>query len=166
MTKEQIQKKKEYQKEYYLRPGVKEKHRISRDKRKNRPDVKEYERQWQKEYLQRPEIKEKNKIAGRERKLIRKYGLSTAAFQDMLNGQGGACASCGLDDWGFHGPVVDHDHTTGDIRGILCSGCNRAAGLLHDNPERVIKLAEYLKRHAKTSSGVAAGFVVGSLLKK
>lgn len=40
----------------------------------------------------------------------------------------------------------DHDHKTGNFRGWLCGNCNRAAGLLQDDPERARKLADYLSR--------------------
>lgn len=41
---------------------------------------------------------------------------------------------------------VDHDHTTGAVRGFLCSGCNSALGLVKEDPERLRKLAEYIER--------------------
>ena len=41
---------------------------------------------------------------------------------------------------------LDHDHTTGKIRGMLCSNCNRAVGLMDDDPIHLIKAAAYLLR--------------------
>lgn len=41
--------------------------------------------------------------------------------------------------------VVDHDHATGKVRGLLCHNCNRALGLLHDNPVTINNALEYLK---------------------
>lgn len=41
---------------------------------------------------------------------------------------------------------VDHDHATGEIRGILCRFCNALEGMLNKQPERVLKLVDYLKR--------------------
>ena len=41
--------------------------------------------------------------------------------------------------------VVDHDHKTGKVRGLLCHNCNRALGLLHDDQELMQKASEYVK---------------------
>jgi hypothetical protein len=40
---------------------------------------------------------------------------------------------------------VDHNHTTGKVRGLLCSSCNGALGLFKDNPEVVAAALLYLK---------------------
>lgn len=40
---------------------------------------------------------------------------------------------------------VDHNHETGEYRGVLCGNCNRAAGLMGDDVDRLMALAEYLK---------------------
>lgn len=39
---------------------------------------------------------------------------------------------------------VDHNHKTGEVRGMLCGPCNRAVGLLKDDPERMAALIHYL----------------------
>lgn len=41
---------------------------------------------------------------------------------------------------------IDHDHNTGAIRGILCSGCNVSLGHAKENPETLRKLALYIER--------------------
>jgi hypothetical protein len=87
----------------------------------------------------------------RERRIFYKYGLTLEAFDSMLAGQGGVCAACGSAEWGPGGPKVDHDHATGKVRGILCSGCNMAAGHAEDGPERLRALADYLEKSRRTS---------------
>src|SRR4030042_3712120 len=58
--------------------------------------------------------------------LKRLYGLTPQEFNELLTQQGGTCAICKSSDWNGRGPVVDHDHTIGQIRGLLCHACNTA----------------------------------------
>ena len=90
---------------------------------------------------------------GKAYMLQKKYGLTQMEIDALLALQGGVCAACGTTRWGNRGPVVDHNHQSGEIRGILCNGCNQAAGLLGDDPERAIKLSDYLNKrgHAVAS---------------
>ena len=64
-----------------------------------------------------------SKSRARKSHLLRKYGLSPEDVDGMLRDQGGCCAICSLP---FDGktPHVDHDHTTGIVRGLLCARCN------------------------------------------
>ena len=41
---------------------------------------------------------------------------------------------------------IDHDHSTGEVRGCLCSKCNTALGMMRDSPELLERLAEYVRR--------------------
>lgn len=79
--------------------------------------------------------------------MTRKYGLTKAEFDLLLEQQGGVCAICAGPRSGpgkrFH---VDHCHDTGQVRGLLCGNCNTAIGLLGDDPERAEKAAAYLRR--------------------
>lgn len=76
------------------------------------------------------------------------YGLTPEQYAEMLEEQGGVCAICGTDEWPGKGnrPHVDHDHSTGRVRGILCSHCNHGLGKFRDDPERLRAAAEYLER--------------------
>lgn len=88
--------------------------------------------------------------ARRAQNLKAKYGLTVQEYDQMLAAQDGACAICGASGSGvsrFGVLVVDHDHETGEVRGLLCSTCNSAIGLLGDDPETVQKAAGYLSRH-------------------
>lgn len=83
-----------------------------------------------------------------------KYGLTVEEWEEMYDSQGGSCASCGRDfsdDTKFRA-AVDHDHTTGKVRALLCNRCNRAIGLLEDDVELVDKAAAYLR--SKVDLGV------------
>ena len=74
------------------------------------------------------------------------YGISLKEFDALLAKQGGGCAACGTSNWNSRGPVVDHDHSTGRVRGILCHNCNCGSGMLGDDPARVEKLLAYLRQ--------------------
>lgn len=81
--------------------------------------------------------------------LTRTYDLSPGDWDELWQSQGEVCASCGdapLPDSKrrFH---VDHNHTTGEVRGILCHGCNVALGLLKEDPERIRALAAYIESY-------------------
>ena len=74
---------------------------------------------------------------------LKQYGLSVEQYEQMLADQGGACAVCGaVPDRTLH---VDHCHTSGRVRGLLCSECNTGIGLMCEDPERLRRAAEYLR---------------------
>jgi hypothetical protein len=84
----------------------------------------------------------------------RQYGLLPEMYDSMLNEQRGLCAVCQQPEalGGRGGAVmplsVDHNHGTGVVRGLLCSLCNRAIGLLRDNPGIAEAAAAYRRHHA------------------
>ena len=87
-------------------------------------------------------------MAARDRWLRWKYGLTSAQVDAMVINQGGLCACCGellmADNYArWH---VDHNHRTKVIRGILCTRCNSAAGLVGDNAAGARRLLDYLAR--------------------
>ena len=83
-----------------------------------------------------------------------KFGLTPAAYAEMLAQQGGGCAICGKpQDQEKKRFPVDHCHKTGQVRGILCGNCNRALGLLQDNPSLLVRATSYLTR---SSSGATS----------
>ena len=87
------------------------------------------------------------RVETRERHLVRKYGVDLAAYAAMLADQNGACAICGkLEASETHGVLhVDHCHTTGAVRGLLCRNCNHVLGLMRDDAALLIRAAEYLQ---------------------
>lgn len=79
------------------------------------------------------------------------YGITAAKYNAMLEVQGGCCAICGkTPEENERKLSVDHDHATGEVRGLLCSNCNRGIGLLQDSPE----LCELAVLYLKTPTGV------------
>ena len=90
---------------------------------------------------------EKYRGAARRSSLKKRYGITPEEYDAMLLAQGGACASCGDgQSEGGYRLSVDHNHDTGEVRGILCNGCNAALGHLKDDPQRILALLAYLRR--------------------
>lgn len=85
-----------------------------------------------------------------ERYYKRVYDITLEEYLDMAEKQNFVCALCGKPNFAMKNAhsgclVVDHDHETGKVRGLLCHNCNRALGLLHDDAGLMLKAAEYVK---------------------
>lgn len=81
------------------------------------------------------------------KQLMRRRGFTIEQYNKALFEQKGKCAICGLEWEGYKNRknlYIDHCHETGYFRGLLCDTCNRAIGLLHDNPIILIAAAEYI----------------------
>lgn len=81
---------------------------------------------------------------------VRVYGISLDTYLDMAESQNFVCKICGKPNFRMKGChsgslLVDHDHETGKVRGLLCHNCNRALGLFHDDPVALSSALEYLK---------------------
>lgn len=96
----------------------------------------------------------KNAIANRQWQLRSKYNLSPTDVERMLKEQDGRCAICrGLIGPEWYGNLhVDHNHTTGKVRGLLCSACNTGLGLFKDSVRRLAQAIVYLEAHGETFS--------------
>lgn len=91
----------------------------------------------------------------REKRVIYRYNLSSDDYTKLYRNQGGLCAIC-LEHPESNRLVVDHCHSSGDVRGLLCDACNTAIGLLMDSPEVVINAARYLENNNKAAVSIAA----------
>jgi hypothetical protein len=77
-----------------------------------------------------------------------KYGLTPEGKVEMLTSQGNRCACCGSDSPNHkQGWVVDHCHTSGRVRGILCQPCNLTLGKVRESVEHLQALIAYLEKH-------------------
>ena len=72
------------------------------------------------------------------------YGITFDDYEAMLKAQNGLCAICGGQCSVKKRLSVDHDHTTGAVRGLLCIKCNCAIGYLKDSTDLARKALEYL----------------------
>lgn len=76
------------------------------------------------------------------------YNMTKADYEAMELAQDGCCAICrGYSGWRANGGrlVVDHDHETGLVRGLLCPSCNRGLGQFRDSPEFLTSASNYIK---------------------
>jgi len=87
----------------------------------------------------------RDKLTAIRRKYV--YGITSIGFNALLIEQKGACGVCNRKEPTKLGWHVDHDHTTGKVRGVLCSNCNTAIGLMKDNPLIADSAAVYLRKH-------------------
>ncbi len=88
--------------------------------------------------------------------LMKRYGITPEEYDRRLSDQGGGCALCGSTEIGSKESVkffmVDHDHNTGAVRGLLCATCNMWVGNCEQLLERVgeAKLMRYLHPEGRT----------------
>lgn len=92
---------------------------------------------------------EKNNTPVRKRKsrdtmLKSNYGISIEQYEEILVSQQGVCWICEKTN-GRRSLAVDHNHNTGQIRGLLCSKCNIALGYVDEDPDILEKMISYLK---------------------
>lgn len=86
------------------------------------------------------------RIAGLLSEIQKKYGITKTQYRDAYHAQGGKCAICRKPERTARNTLlaIDHDHVTGHFRGLLCSHCNRAIGLLQDDPKIIRRATEYV----------------------
>lgn len=83
-----------------------------------------------------------------------KFGITEQQYDEMLEKQGNACAICKSTESGDRRTkrlAVDHCHTNGHIRGLLCAACNKGLGLMRDSPELLREAIKYLQRNTPTA---------------
>lgn len=79
------------------------------------------------------------------KRLLDTYGLTPEDYDNMLEAQGGGCAICGRSpEEESRRLCVDHDHETGENRGILCNSCNVMLGGARDDPQALARGIDYL----------------------
>jgi len=92
------------------------------------------------------------------RNLQRRYGLSVDEYQTLLANQNFACPICEVEisntiEYKGKRPVaVDHNHETGDVRGILCSMCNLMLGHARENTSILYRAIVYLSERGAYAS--------------
>jgi len=139
-----------YKKEYYEN----NKEKISTYGNEYRKLNKEKKKEYDKLYRQKnkEKIKEQKKLQYdylkvKDKDLKRKYNISLDDYNKMLLEQEGKCWTCSMKAEDEKGKVlvVDHNHLTGEVRGLLCNRCNTAIGLLQESQETIAKVSKYLQ---------------------
>lgn len=118
---------------------------------------KEYKREYMRKYrLKRyhedPEFRAKALERARNNKRKAKFGIGNAEVAELLDGQDGVCMIC-MSPLVLYAATerhkaahVDHDHKSGQIRGILCNNCNNGLGRFKDDPDLLRAAVWYLTR--------------------
>ena len=117
------EKRREYQREYY---------------KKNSDKIKKMSSEFRKNNKER--ISECRTITSKKYRIEKEYNISIEEYYTCMN-TSNVCEVCGIDS----NLVYDHDHTTMKFRGVLCSRCNVAIGILGDNEQGLLNALNYIK---------------------
>ena len=121
-------------------------HKDIRNKTGKRSNCKECDKKATK--LWKENNKERIAKYNAEYKLAYNYGLSNEQYLDLIKNQNGCCAICSTHQSELKRKlVVDHDHTTGKVRGLLCSFCNVAIGMFKESEENIMSAISYLRNY-------------------
>ncbi len=93
----------------------------------------------------------KYRLTSRKLMLNKKYGLTIEDLEKMIEKQNKKCAICFQDlQVGTVKCCIDHNHETGEVRGILCSNCNTGIGLLKENNNILQSAIKYLSNQVQS----------------
>lgn len=82
---------------------------------------------------------------------LNRYGLRPEDYDVMFEQQKGLCAVCGQPPDEDEFLNIDHDHETGEVRGLLCRPCNTGLGCFRDDPDRLLNAFAYLTASAASA---------------
>jgi hypothetical protein len=117
---------------------------LASQKKANKKYNKKTNNEAVKKYISTP----KGKEAQRKSNLKSKYGLSPEEYDNKLANQNHKCAICGLDETENKKKLaVDHDHSTGKVRDLLCINCNTGLGMFKENIDNLATAIKYLNKH-------------------
>lgn len=107
-------------------------------------------KEGRKQYLK--EHRTANPRLYKDKDLRKNFGITIEEYEEKWQQQNGVCAICSQPEKGTrNGKVrwlnVDHDHFTGEVRGLLCTNCNVAVGMLYEKKDVINKVVDYLEEH-------------------
>lgn len=88
--------------------------------------------------------KNRDPLVQRKAELKRLYGITFDDYVSLYKKQNGVCAICLQECKTRKSLSVDHDHDTMAVRGLLCNRCNRAIGMLGEDPDILERAKEYI----------------------
>ena len=120
--------------------------RRSQAKARLNPDKVEKIREVNRQY------REKNRQVLRDKERERRFGITRHEYAELFHNQNGVCAICfqpenATRNGKIKALAVDHDHTSGKIRGLLCADCNMGIGKLKENKDNFLSAIKYLHEH-------------------
>lgn len=148
------EKRNEYSRKYYQENLDKIKEYGQDYRASTKEEKREYDKSYRQENSDRIKTLKKRQYdysKYRQNLLKRKYNITLDDYNKMLLEQDGKCWTCSIkaEEQKNKVLVVDHNHLTGEVRGLLCSNCNSAIGLLKESQEIIEKVSKYL--HEKGS---------------
>lgn len=96
-------------------------------------------------YMNSPTYRASKNLSDKELRAydrFRNYRITDEQYEQLFQSQNGCCAICGEEKR----LVIDHDHDTRRIRGLLCQRCNTGLGKLGDSLEKLMRAVDYLKK--------------------
>lgn len=110
--------------------------------KKYRLGHKEELKKWGKDWYKKNKDKVKNYA------LMQKYGITLDDYNLMFIKQNGCCVICGKHQSEMaHSLAVDHSHESGQVRGLLCDGCNVVLGYTNDDIDILKNMISYLEKY-------------------
>ena len=88
----------------------------------------------------------KIKVRDRNTRLTTAYGINLKEWEKIFEQQGRKCAICGATSPGKQNWRTDHNHVTGQVRGILCNSCNTSLGLFDEDIQRIQCAIDYVTK--------------------
>ena len=92
---------------------------------------------------------------GKRKQITKRYNISLEQYSAMVVEQNGLCAICKSPANGRHNTLcVDHNHDTGQVRGLLCHSCNTSLGAMKDSVVILASAIQYLMKYSNVSEGL------------
>ena len=147
--------KRQYFRDYYLKNNE----RVRQYRKINREKINERSRKWAKsnnEKCKKSVYRWRDNNPARLHKidtrthLKKRYGITPEDYAKMLSNQSGGCEICGKPSTNYKRRLhVDHDHLTGNLRGLLCVKCNLGIGYFNDSVGLLDNAKEYLVKYSQ-----------------